>query len=183
MGDSYTAPVFSRPMHEAIFWRGNFVHHYSAIEQMITELIICCLSDPAFAHLGKVPGTWPEKLRRVGQIADQPGVLEPYAVDLRYQLSTISIIEPHRHLLVHGVMTVADENASPVIVNFMMHDAWKRARNELAVKMDDLRYLSQELGSHSQLLATTITAMLEAGNFASIRLGPPTIVKVARRHF
>lgn len=181
MSNDVTDPTFSRPIHEAIFWRGVFVHHYGAIEQCVTELLIVGLSDPNYSHLGKVPGNWPEKLKRLSKIVDHPGPLARYSDPLRYQLSTISIIEPHRHLLVHGVMTLPPEDNPQAVINFMMHDAWKQCRNELAVSMDDLKYLAQELGGHSKVIAQMIAEMLEVGGFSRIALGKPSIVKLSRR--
>lgn len=182
MDTRFTVPVFEDATQEAVFYRGAFLHHYGIVEFIISDLILRALYSDEYRHLGKLPGKWGDKLKRLGQVVDAPGPLNVYSQRCRRLVSHITIIELDRHLLTHGRMRVRDEFGTP-FVHLEMYDAYSGSLKENDLPMKDVRYLAQELGSAALALSELAAEMIDCANLEAIPLEAAEVHERAVRQF
>lgn len=130
---------------EAIFWRGMFIHRYSAIEFAFSELLTRALLLPEYAHLGLLPFAWGEKLALLSRLMES-GAVSPYASSLKAHLDDLERFEVHRHVLVHGLMVAkqTDDGAVLQIKNWA-HIKRKAGMRSMTVPLSSLRDMAEAL--------------------------------------
>lgn len=145
-------PTFSVPIHEAIFWRGVFIHRYSGVEHSVTELLLRAGARDEYKSLGNVPYPWPKKLQRLKDMIDIPGPLKPYASPIQKMMSAFVTIERHRHVLAHSIMSHDVRKNDNRALYFKSHDWVGGTLGEviLEISIDELIIMTQDLGPISR---------------------------------
>lgn len=140
--------AFPLPIHEAIFWRGVFIHRYSGVEHTVTELLLRLGGHDAYRALGTLPYPWPKKLRRLTAMLEAPGPLREYAARVRGTLTPLTSIERHRHLLVHGMMSCNVDGKNPRMLFLKSHDWIDGELGEVTmwITIEELIQMTQEMG-------------------------------------
>lgn len=162
-------PTFAHPMHEALFWRGVFVHRYAGVEHTVTELLLRAGGRDEYRHFGDVPYPWRKKLARLGAILDLPGPLQPHATAVRDSLIPLTGAEQHRHLLVHGMMSLDVLKDNPRMLFLKTHQRVGKYLGEatLWITIEELIDLTQGMAPYVQTFV-----QLVAGLFRHLDLQP-----------
>ena len=142
-------PNLALPMHEAIFWRGVFIHRYSGFEHTVAEMLLRSGDMGAYAQFGALPYTWPKKLARLGRIIAAPGPLSQYADVLRSLIIPLTGVERHRHALVHGMMSLDPLDRNPRELFIKTHDRIDGDVGEVTVwiTIEELIAMTHDVGA------------------------------------
>lgn len=151
-------PDLDHPLHEAIFWRGLFVHRYAGVEHAVTELLLRAGGRSEYIGFGNLPYPWPKRLKRLTKVIDAPGPLKRYAADIRKYLTPLTGVEQHRHLLVHGMMSLDVLKNDPRMLYFKSHDWMEGAAGEVTLwlTVDELIEMTQGMGPLVQSLTRLV---------------------------
>lgn len=167
------APVFSLPTHEAIFWRGVFIHRYSGVEHCVTEMLLRLGAHPQYKSFGKLPYPWPKKLSRLGAMLNAPGPLASYASEIREHLVPLTSVERHRHTLVHGMMSWNPKKDNPRMLFLKTHDWMGKEAGEVTmwITIDDLIGMTQDIGPIAQGFTQLTARIFKELDLAPIEVG------------
>lgn len=160
MNTNVEAPFFTLPIQEAVFWRGAFLHHYSIIEFLVSDVVLRSLYRDEYRHLGQLPETWQAKLDCLGAVLDAPGPLTTFSTTCRSLLKQITLVENDRHLFTHGKMSMCIVSGVP-IARFESLDARNSQMIEIDLPVADLRYLAQELGAAAYAFGLLVDEMIK----------------------
>lgn len=165
-------PDLAEPMHEAIFWRGLFVHRYAGVEHTVTELLLRAGARPEYIGFGPLPYPWPKKLARLTKLIDSPGPLRRYAAPIREYLTPLTGVEQHRHLLVHGMMSLNVLKNDPRMLYFKSHDWVDGEVGEVTLwlTIDELIEMTQGMGPLVQAFTRLVAQIFTEADLMPIQV-------------
>ncbi|RYF00397.1 MAG: hypothetical protein EOO77_34090 [Oxalobacteraceae bacterium] len=170
-------------MHEAIFWRGVFIHRYAGMEHTLSELLLRLGAHEAYKGFGELPYPWAKKLSRLSAILDAPGPVRDYADWMRRALTPLTSAERQRHLLVHGMMSLGLRREEPRTLFFKTHDWIKGDLGEITmwITIDDLRGMTDEVGEHVRDFVRGVAELFEKLDLAPIAVSDLEALDTAAR--
>jgi len=178
-------PTFALPIHEAIFWRGVFIHRYSGVEHGLTELLLRAGGRAEYRDLGALPYPWPKKLKKLRQIVETTGPLQIYKTDLLKMLVPFTSIEQHRHMLVHGMMSCGLGERGPRALYLKTHDRIDGELGEFTwdITIDELIAMTQDIGPIVQDFTRLVARIFRELELLPIETGERQALKTAARIF
>jgi hypothetical protein len=180
---TFATPDLSAPIHEAIFWRGLFIHRYAGVEHAITELLVRAGGREEYAAFGKLPFPWPKRLKLLTKVLDALGPIQPYAELIRAKLTPLTGLEVHRHMLVHGMMAVDVGGDDPRHLYFRGYSWLSGDLGETTIEMsvDDLIAMTQSIGPLTQDLTRSIAVMFNEIGLEPIMVDPRQNMPISNR--
>ncbi len=165
--------AFGRPIQEAVFWRGVFIHRYSGVENTVTELLLRLGGRDDYKAFGELPYPWPKKLKRLSDMLDAPGPLSAYAKRIRGMLTPLTTVERHRHILVHGMMSCDPNKENPRMLLLKTHDRIGGDLGEVTMwlTIDDLIAMTQEMGPWVQAFILLVARIFRELDLRPISVG------------
>jgi hypothetical protein len=167
-------PDLTQPIHEAIFWRGLFLHRYSGVEYTITELLVRALGHEQYHALGPLPFPWPKRLKLLTKVLNSPGPIQAHAAFIREKLIPLTSVEKHRHMLAHAMMAVDVRGDDPRALYFRGHD-WKDrefGQTDLELSIDELIAMTESMGPLTQDLTRYIATMFRDLGLEAVDVEP-----------
>lgn len=138
-----------------------------------------------YRHLGDLPYPWPKKLRRLGTILDLPGPLQPHATAIRNALIPLTGAERHRHLLVHGMMSLDVRKDNPRMLFLKTHDRIAKNLGEITlwITIEELVELTQGMAPYVQTFTQLVAALFRHLDLQPIETADLQELETGVRHF
>jgi len=176
-------PDLATPAHEAIFWRGLFIHRYAGVEHAVTELLLRATAYDDYKPLGELPFSWPKRLKLLTRILDSEGPVKAYADRIRENLIPITSVERHRHMLVHGFMSINVRRDAPRSLYIKSHDwiAGQLGEVSMELTIEELIEMTQNLGPYVKSLLGCISHIFRELGLEPISVDPRTELELKVR--
>jgi hypothetical protein len=105
----------------AVFFRGNYMQHYSAIEFSMNELLVRASLHEEYNEYRGIPFSFNEKIKRIFQMFNKQGPLNKYSDRILPKLEYLKSKVKERNLIVHGWMNYAFISEGNAQVEFVLY--------------------------------------------------------------
>lgn len=135
---------------DAIYLRGLFIQRYAMIEFALSHLLVLASYHPAYHAFGQLPYRNESKLKRLTQVLEAKGPLQPYAAELREHVDYLTSIEQYRNIIAHAGMMAYPGDDEPVChFRCFQHIDGIAQLGTWDMKLSQLRALANDIQPHS----------------------------------